>query len=288
MTHTGQTSGGYGSGSRVVGRLQVDGAQIHYEVCGQGPAIIFAHGLGGNHMSWWQQVSHFSQTHTCVSFSHRGFSPSTVEGSHPDPQRYADDLAALIDHLKLGAVCLVGQSMGGWTVVEYSLKNPQRVRGLVLSATVGSIRPDRIASLDPAALATWQQAADHAVAQCRAQQVHQAAGLRMALEQPALHLLYQQIDEQARTLDKEALRGQLREMRVRAPKDLEATGIPVLLISPQEDVVIPPPALHALAREVSRARLVQIERSGHSPYFERAQVFNQHLSAFLREIEHDR
>ena len=36
------------SGFRDTGRLQVDGAQIHYEVCGQGPAIVFAHGLGGN------------------------------------------------------------------------------------------------------------------------------------------------------------------------------------------------------------------------------------------------
>lgn len=275
------------SRSRDSGRLQVDGAQIHYEVCGRGPAIVFAHGLGGNHMSWWQQVGHFSQTHTCVSFSHRGFAPSTVEGRQPDPRRYADDLAALIEHLKLGPVCLVGQSMGGWTVVEYCLQNPQRVRGLVLSATVGSIGPDLIAGLDSAALSVWQQAADQVVAQCRAQQVHPAAGLRMAREQPALHLLYQQIDEQARTLDKESLRGRLREMRIRSPADLAATGVPVLLFSPQEDIVIPPPALHALAAELPGARLIEIPGAGHSPYFERAEVFNQLLSDFLNEIDGD-
>lgn len=272
------------AGIRATGRLPVKGAQIHYEVCGQGPALVFAHGLGGNHMSWWQQVGHFSDAYTCITFSHRGFAPSSVEATHPDPRQYADDLATLIDHLKLGPVCLVGQSMGGWTVVEYALRYPQQVRGLVLSATVGSIDPHRMAALDRDAMAAWLRSSEVAVAQCRAQRVHQAAGPRMAREQPAMHLLYQQIDEQARALDKEVLRGRLREMRVRSPADIAATGIPLLLLSPQEDIVIPPPALRALAREVPGARVIELSQVGHSPYFEQAPVFNQHLGAFLRDL----
>jgi pimeloyl-ACP methyl ester carboxylesterase len=272
-------------GLRATGRLQVDGAQIHYEVWGQGPALVFAHGLGGNHMSWWQQVGDFSSRYTCVTFSHRGFAPSSVDTAHPDPRCYADDLAALVDHLQLGPVRLVGQSMGGWTVVEYCLRYPGQVRGLVLSATVGSIDLACIAGLDPAHLAAWMQTSEQSVAQCRTHRVHPAAGLRMALEQPALHLLYQQIDEQARVLDKEILRGRLREMRVRTPANLAATGIPLLLISPQEDIVIPPPALRALAHEVPGARFVELAQLGHSPYFERAPVFNRHLGDFLHEID---
>ena len=91
-------------GLRTTGRLQVDGAQIHYEVWGRGPALVFAHGLGGNHMSWWQQVGDFSSRYTCVTFSHRGFAPSSIDTAHPDPRCYADDLAALVDHLQLGPV----------------------------------------------------------------------------------------------------------------------------------------------------------------------------------------
>lgn len=272
-------------GRRRTGRLDVDGAQIHYEVCGQGPAIVFAHGLGGNQMSWWQQVGHFGDTHTCVTFAHRGFAPSTVDRGHPDPHRYADDLAALIDHLELDRVCLVGQSMGGWTVVEYCLRHPQRVRGLVLSATVGSLALDRIAGLAPAELAAWQRTSEASVAQCRARQVHPAAGLRMAREQPALHRLYQHIDEQARDLDKELLRSRLRAMRIRTPADVAATRVPLLLVSPQEDIVIPPSALHALAREVPGAKLVELQGVGHSPYFESAQAFNRSLADFLRDLD---
>ncbi len=276
------------TGSRAMGRLRVDGAEIHYEVSGQGPAIVFAHGLGGNHMSWWQQVGHFRNSYTCVTFSHRGFAPSWAEGGHPDPTRYADDLAALIDHLKLDQVHLVGQSMGGWTVVEYGLRHPQRVCSLVLSATVGSIDLERLASLDRNALATWLKETEKAVAQCRAARVHPAAGLRMAREQPAKHLLYQHIDECARDLDKELLRARLRAMRVRSPADLAATGIPLMLISPEEDMVIPPPALGALARELAGACITPLADTGHSPYFERPLVFNQCLGNFFRSVERRR
>lgn len=273
------------AGGRTTGRLKVDGAEIHYEVCGQGPAIVFAHGLGGNHLSWWQQMGHFRDAYTCVSFAHRGFAPSSVQEAHPDPQRYADDLAALIDHLGLDQVALVGQSMGGWTVVEYCLRHPRRVRGLVLSATIGSIDPDRIAGLESAAMAAWLQSSQGSAAQCRAHGVHPAGGLRMAREQPALHLLYQQIDEQSRGLDKEVVRGRLRAMRVRAPDEISATGVRLLVISPQEDIVIPPPALRALARAVPGARCVELAQTGHSPYFERAQAFNQCLEDFLRDLD---
>ena len=271
--------------SRQTGRLLVEGAEIYYEVSGQGPAIVFAHGLGGNHMSWWQQVGHFRSTHTCVTFAHRGFTPSKVEeGSHPDPTRYADDLAALIDHLGLDQFHLVGQSMGGWTVIEYSLRWPHRVRSLVLSATVGSIDLEHLSTLESGAIASWLKASEKTVAQCLEARVHPAAGLRMAQEQPAMHLLYQHIDESARGLDKEVLKSRLRAMRVRAPSDLAATGIPVLLVSPDEDIVIPPSALRALAQELEGSRLAELPETGHSPYFERASKFNSCLLDFFQSI----
>src|SRR5438128_3472422 len=124
---------------RIVGKLKRPFGQLHYEVTGSGPAVIFAHGLGGNHLSWWQQVAHFAPRYTCVAFAHRGFAPSDAIAGAPDPADYADDLAALIDHLKLPDVRLVGQSMGGWTMLEYALGHLTRVKALVLSSTSGTI-----------------------------------------------------------------------------------------------------------------------------------------------------
>jgi 3-oxoadipate enol-lactonase len=265
----------------------VEGAELHYEVCGQGPAIVFAHGLGGSHLSWWQQVAHFAHTHTCVTFAHRGFAPSTADTGQPDPARYADDLAALLAHLGIEQVHLVGQSMGGWTGVEFSLLHPQKVRSLVLSATTGSIDPVRKDAPEAPALAAWRQDSAKLQTQCRSANVHPAAGARMAREQPALHLLYQHIDELSRGLDKEALRGRLQAMRVRTPDGLAATGIPVLLVSPDEDIVIPPMALQALARQLPGSRRVRLACCGHSPYFEQADVFNRHLSDFFGDVERE-
>src|SRR5439155_19655473 len=98
---------------RRTGRLRRGDAEIYYEVIGDGPPIVFAHGLGGNHLSWWQQLAHFARTHTCVAFAHRGFPPSSTVPGNRAPDAYADDLAALIDELRLQDVALVGQSMGG-------------------------------------------------------------------------------------------------------------------------------------------------------------------------------
>ena len=62
------------------------GAEIYYEVHGEGPVLVFAHGMGGNHLSWWQQVPEFvGRGYRVVTFDHRGFGRSTCppESFHP-------------------------------------------------------------------------------------------------------------------------------------------------------------------------------------------------------------
>ena len=76
------------------GFLERPDCRLYFEVEGSGPFLVFAHGLGGNHMSWWQQVPHFSARYTCVTFSHRGFAPSSAPPGGPDPAAYLGDLAA--------------------------------------------------------------------------------------------------------------------------------------------------------------------------------------------------
>src|ERR1700694_1980409 len=98
--------------------LKLPDAELYYEVTGTGPALVFAHGLGGNHVSWWQQVPFFRAQYTCITFAHRGFAPSTAP-SGAGPAAFADDLDALIEHLALKDVRLVAQSMGGWTCLAY-------------------------------------------------------------------------------------------------------------------------------------------------------------------------
>ena len=56
----------------------VNGIDLYYESHGSdsAPTIVFAHGRGGNHMSWWQQVAAFSGEYRCITFDHRGWGAS--------------------------------------------------------------------------------------------------------------------------------------------------------------------------------------------------------------------
>lgn len=270
--------------ARRLGTLARPGSRIHFEETGDGPALVFAHGLGGNQLSWWQQVGHFAARYRCITFAHRGFAPSSPIEGGPDPADYGDDLAALIDHLKLAEVRIVAQSMGGWSAVEYALKRTGKLKALVLAATTGSIDPAQAGEAARSRLAEWSKASEAARADLVRRNIHVAAGARMAAEQPALHLLYRHVDDMNAQLDKEAIRGRLGQNRRRAPGELAAAGCPILFIAGDEDVVIPPFAGDVIAPLVPDARAAHIPDAGHSAYFERAAVFNRLVEEFLSTV----
>ena len=260
---------------RRTGRLQ---SGVYYEVVGEGPAIVFAHGLGGNHLSWWQQVAHFSRSHTCVVFAHRGFPPSSPVPGSTAPDAYADDLSTLIDQLGLKDVILVAQSMGGWTCLDYALQEPARVRALVMACTSGVVDPGQLKNAE---VDDWIRRAPGVLADFERRGVHAAAGERMAREQPALAQLYWQISEIAPAAFKEAVRARIRELRVQPPSLLGKLLMPVLFINGDEDWVFPPAAGPALARFAPLGRAVRVPAAGHSVYFERAAKFNELVESLL-------
>ena len=271
----------YNAPARSVGRLKRPFGELYYEVLGSGPAVLFAHGLGGNHLSWWQQVAHFAPRYTCVSFAHRGFAPSSAIADGPDPADYASDLAALIEHLKLPDVRLVGQSMGGWTVLEYAIAHPEKVKALVLSSTSGTL--DR-RSCDPSGgtkYDTWLKDAEAKVATGLANGIHPAMGVAAAQRSPALHLLYASIDTMAGSLNKEKVRSGLRRTATRTLADLKDFRVPTLLVAGGEDVVFPSFLASAIAAALPCGEAHLIPHAGHSPYFEEAATFNRLVEAFL-------
>lgn len=245
----------------------VPGAEIYYEVSGSGPALVFAHGLGGNHMSWWQQVPFFNGRWTCITFAHRGFSPSTGTA---DPTAYADDLHALLERLGLTDVRLVAQSMGGWTCLDYTLRAPGRVKALVMAETTGSLRR-RVADVERA---------QARAAALFARGIHPAAGERMATEQPALHYLYQLIDRTSEDLDKRAVHARL-VAAMTTPSDRLTPLLPAILWLFGAESYLAPEAAAWVATTFPAARLVHVPDTGHSIYFERPDVFNRLVAQFL-------
>jgi 3-oxoadipate enol-lactonase len=258
--------------------LERDGAELYYETHGAGPALLFAHGLGGGHLSWWQQVPHFRDRYTCVTFDHRGFGLSRETPGGRGPDAYVEDLAALVDDLGLREVRLVAQSMGGWTCLDYALRHPDRVRALVLACTIGTLS-------DPETERIFRE---HAVgrpeAALAARDIHPACGERMAREQPALHFLYREVDALSSHLDKAVVRKKLLAMRTTPRAAIAGLRAPLLCVTGEEDAVMPPAAVAMLASIVPGARLVRVPEAGHSVYWERPETFNRLVDEFLATV----
>src|SRR5262245_15045483 len=188
------------------GYLERPGCRLYYEVTGAGPAIVFAHGLGSNHMTWWQQIAHFCPRYTCVTFSHRGYPPGSEIAGGPDPKDYGADLAALIEELKLADVRLIAQSMGGGSALEYMFGFPPRASARALTSTCETIHKSAVPLADPQRLTAWQREAAVARADMQRRGIAPPAGSRMAREQPDLHFLYKEIANASSAFDREALR----------------------------------------------------------------------------------
>lgn len=109
--------------------LGFNNGQIYYEVVGSGEPIVFVHGFTLDHTMWQPQVEFFSKDYQIVTYDARGFGKSSLpEG----PYDHAADLRALLKHLGIAQVHLVGLSMGGRIATNFTLAYPNAVKSLTL------------------------------------------------------------------------------------------------------------------------------------------------------------
>ncbi len=175
-------------------------------------------GSAAGSSSWWQQVPHFRKRFSCVVFSHRGFAPSR-DASGLGPRRFVDDLEALLQHLHVDDVRLVGQSMGGWSCLGHALRRPEKVRGLVMACTTGQVTTPEI---DAAINRLRGRATAAFMKGCTRRRAK-----RMVRDQPAMHELYRGMDVLG-AADKRAIRDVLLGMRTVTARDLEGFTVPTL------------------------------------------------------------
>jgi non-heme chloroperoxidase len=97
-----------------------DGAQIFYKDWGDGQPVVFSHGWPLSADAWDNQLDLVASAgYRAIAHDRRGHGRSTQTWDGNTMDRYADDLAALIDHLDLADAVLVGHSAGGGEVVRY-------------------------------------------------------------------------------------------------------------------------------------------------------------------------
>ena len=250
----------------------VNGIALYYEVDGDGPPVVFAHGIGGNHASWYHQVPAFRERYTVVTFDHRSFGNSHDDPAGDGRSRFVDDLEGLLDHLGIEQTVLVAQSMGGGTCSGFTVRNPQRVRALVLADTlVGLEEPPEIkAVMDGVRKAT-----------SKLSQLERVLGPKFRSQEPAGTQLYASIAS-FNAASRLNLAGQLPTRP--SVEDLAATGVPILFLVGEDDVLMPAAQVAAFQRLVAGSKLVVVPDAGHSVYFEAPDAFNDAVLGFLAEV----
>lgn len=113
----------------MTGHVNIGGASLYYEMTGAGSPVVLLHGLGLDHRMWDEQVAPLAHAHTVVRYDLRGSGRSTA-GSHGG--NHAEDLKALLDHLELVRVSLVGLSLGGGAAINFAVAYPNAVHALIL------------------------------------------------------------------------------------------------------------------------------------------------------------
>ena len=250
-----------------------DGFRLYHEdTGGNGPTIVFLHGAGGNHLSWWQQVPVFAEEYRCITADQRGFGQSPdVEGG-PGPSALGGDALALLDHLGIEQAAVVAQSMGGWAAVGAAVRTPRRFWAIVLANTLGNLSNPHIAGLrqrmaaasPPRPAALWQA----------------ALGETFRKAHPTRTFLYAQIAGLNAPLPAD-FRDQLGRLTTEVDR-YAATRIPTMFLTSDEDGLIWPELSEKVHRHVPGSRFVRVEAAGHSTYFERPDVWNHEVGAFLK------
>ena len=116
--------------------LKLKDADIYYEVHGSGPPFLFLSETACDGEVWKiYQVPEFSPDHTVVTFDYRGMGQSSKPSTNYTMEMFADDAAAILDHLKLDQAIVCGHSMGGRVAQVLALKHPSKVKKLILASS---------------------------------------------------------------------------------------------------------------------------------------------------------
>jgi pimeloyl-ACP methyl ester carboxylesterase len=250
-------------------------ATLYYEVHGRegAPAVVFAHGAGGNRMSWWQQVPVFAREHRVLTFDHRTFGRSACAPEHFTTGEFVADLLAVMDAEGIERAALVCQSMGGWTGLPTALAHPQRVRALVLCDTPGGLFD---AAVSEAMRSIGGRAGREGI------QAHAALAPDFPQRRPDLTQLYAQISDLNTGVDAGVMAAALFAAEARIdPSALDGFRVPTLVVAGAHDLLFPIELMRHVAGLIPGAQLREFPDCGHSTYFEEPETFNACVGEFV-------
>ncbi|MDC1135889.1 alpha/beta hydrolase [Alphaproteobacteria bacterium] len=250
-------------------------------------ALLFLHEFGGDTRSWAHQIGFFSQhpvhSRRCLALSARGYPPSDVPeaASHYGWQENLEDAIALIQHLGLKQVDVVGLSMGAYITLLMSLHAPDIIASCVCASIGSGGHPptrqafiaDAMANADAIASTGKLPATEMAMAPNRIQLLEKNKAAWQAFRD---HLSEHPVIGAVHTLaEVQAKRPGLHDFA----DQVKACDIPTLILCGDEDE----PCLDAslwLKRQMPLSGLTIFSRSGHLLNLEDPERFNQAIMEF--------
>lgn len=259
--------------------IDINDTTLYYERTGQGPAMLFVHGLCGDAEVWADQARRFAGDHTCVRYDRRGHSRSRRGDAPISDALHAEDAAALIDALDLAPCLLVGSSSGAAIGAEVALRHGHLLRGAVFSEPP-------LFCLDPhagqALLCELGPRLEHAMT---------AGGPASAVDAFFSFVcpgLWSIIDEERR--DRYRANADIGFTDLRSPSldattaDLATVTTPALVLAGDRSHPTMRALAHRLAAALPDARFVELEACGHVTYAEQPDAFARAVSAFASEM----
>jgi pimeloyl-ACP methyl ester carboxylesterase len=251
---------------------EVPGARIFYtDTGGSGVPVVFLHAATGSSRVWEYQMPAFTKAgYRVITFDRRGWGRTAVDPAGPQPGTGADDLRALLDHLKIDRAHVVSTAAGAFVALDFAVSFPQRVRSLVIANTIGGVqdadflelgrrlRPPQFDALPPEfrELGPAYRAAD-------------AEGTKRWMD----------LEKISRP---EGPRAPAQPMRNRMTFSLlESIQLPTLLLTGGADLYAPPAVMKLFAARIRNSEFMVVPDAGHSTYWEQPDVFNRAVLTFL-------
>ncbi|MGA7096919.1 MAG: alpha/beta hydrolase [Acidimicrobiia bacterium] len=125
--------------------MVVDDTTIHYEVDGNGPPLLFLHGLGSSTADWERQIPYFSRTYEVITLDLPGHGQSDIPPGPYTIKGFSDDVAAFIEKYGRHPLKVVGISLGGMVGFQLAADHPELVERLVVVNAVPAFRLETVA-----------------------------------------------------------------------------------------------------------------------------------------------
>ncbi|HUF12996.1 MAG TPA: alpha/beta fold hydrolase [Longimicrobiales bacterium] len=272
-------------------RARVDGAELYVRWLGDGPPVLCMHGgLGLDHTSFRPWLDPLSEDFSLIYYDHRGNGRSTVpdDWTRVDHEVWAEDAERLRLELGLERIFLFGHSYGAFLALEYAIRHPDSLLGLILCSAAPAMDYPDVMFANAAARATPEQlAAVQRAFTMPAESVEAVRDLWLSIVPVYVHGVS---DDAARAaFDRTVYRpdAYARSIFECLPSydvspALPSLDVPTLVLSGRHDWATPPEqGGERLAALLPQAELVVFEDSGHYPFIEENAAFLETMRGWL-------